>query len=171
MANYTEGPYLSFPKGATRSATFRQLQDACAAAQAILGDGYLLQPEAITNGGFCFVDWPGKRVDAYKSVRFDFENWPWLRDGVVDGDANYIAEVAASTFGPVWGNQIPTLLKAFYGAPVFTTTELQAVMSSLASCYQGCRIVKMPSNRALQRDFNKNKTSPSLCDYRYRPPR
>lgn len=164
MANYIDGPYLSFPKNALRSATFKQLQDACVVAQEILGDGYVLQPESISHGGISFVDWPGKRVDAYKSVRFEFMNWPWLRDGEVDGDDNYIAEVAALTFGPHrHGNKITTLLKAFYGAPAFTTTELRAVMSSLASCYEGCKIVRMPSNSKLQMDFNKNKINPSLC--------
>ena len=161
MANYMDGPYLKFPKGAVRSVTFQQLQDSCVSAQAELGDGYVLQPEAITEGGICFVDWPGKRGDGYKTVRFINLGGPWpeLRDGEVFGSVEYIAKTATSTFGPERGNSLYTLLKAFYGAPVFTTTELQAVMSSLASCYEGCKIVRMPSNSKLQRNFKDNKHS------------
>jgi hypothetical protein len=164
MATYMGGPYLSFPKGAKRSATFQELNGACAAAQALLGDGYVLQLEAISEGGIRFVDWPGKQAYGYKSVRFlslaartsngkTTKSWPWLRDGEVAGTAEYVASVAASTFGPDDINKFYTVLKAFYGAPVFTTTEIQAVMSSLASCYEGSKIRKMPSTRTLQRNF------------------
>ena len=165
MANYVNGPYLSLTKGAVRSATFQQIQDACAAAQAKLGDGYVLQPEAITDGGFKFVDWPGKKGGAYKSVRFDFQNWPSLRDGEVFGSAEYVAEVGRLKLKAYpHGNKIYTLLKAFYGAPVFTTTELEAVMSALAACYEGCTIKKMPSNAKLLRDFKQNRRHPELMD-------
>jgi hypothetical protein len=162
MANYTVGPYLFFPKGAARSATFQQIKGACTSAQEMLGDGYVLQPEAITEGGICFVEWPGKRRGEFKTVRFitlGGSRWPNILNGEVSGTDEYVAGVAEDTFGPDRDNKIATLLKAFHGAPVFTTTELWAVMSSLALCYEGCRIMRMPSNIKLQRNYKAHKTT------------
>jgi len=155
---------LYFPKGSTRSATFQQLEDACVAAQAKLGDGYVLVPDY--GEGVEFFDWPNKRGSGYKTVRFlSFigEDWPCIRDGEVFGTDSYVAEAKGREFGPKNGNRITTRLKAFYGAPVFTKTELDAVMSSLASCYDGCKIIRMPSNAKLQKYFKDNRKSHELC--------
>lgn len=87
------------------------------------------------------------------------DNWPMLRDGEIFGNAEYAAEVETQTFGPESGNKLTTLLKAFYGAPAFTTTELQAVMSSLALCYENSRVGGVPNDKKLQNDFERNRES------------
>ena len=80
-----------------------------------------------------------------------------LRDGEIFGNAEYAAEVETQTFGPESGNKLTTLLKAFYGAPAFTTTELQAVMSSLALCYENSRVGGVPNDKKLQNNFERNR--------------
>lgn len=166
MANFMDGPSLYFPKGSKRSATFQQIQDACVAAQAKLGDGYVLKLKNVSCG-FQFIDWPNRRGHGFKVVNFYglVGRWPCTQDGeghypeVLETDS-HVAETADFEFGPWRRIRIKTFLRAGKGAPVFTTTELDAIMSSFASCYDGCMITKMPSDAKLQKDFTKRKIRP-----------
>ena len=153
MANYMPGPLLRFGKGAPRSTTFRDIQDAAVAASARLGKGYLLEPEEITEGGFMFTEWPGMQPGQYKTVRFHgFRRWPFLENDAVKGGAS-----AAATILKVRdGNDLGLYLKAFHGAPVFTRAEVVIVAESLAACFDDCRIVRVPSDSRLRGDYKRN---------------
>ena len=156
MANYTNGPCLKFPRKASRLATFQQIQDACTVASARLGNGYRLEPEAITEGGFLFADWPGKQPGQYKSVRF-FNlkgRWPTISNGTAGNGPTGMA----SSIGPDSRNRIALFLKAFYGAPAFTRAEVVAVAESLAACYNGCRVTHVPSDKQLKREYSADMT-------------
>jgi hypothetical protein len=149
MANYMSGPALTFNAKAVRTSTFEQIERACKAANARLGSEHRLEPEAIVEGGFVFVDWPGKQPGQYKTVRFSFERWPFVSDGTA-------AEGPTGTtmvLGPRDRDRISTHLKAFHGAPAFTRNEVTAVANALAACFAGCRVVRVPSDKALRSDY------------------
>jgi hypothetical protein len=166
MANFMDGPSLYFPKGSKRSATFKQIQDACVAAQAKLGDGYVLKLRN-SRCGFQFIEWPNRRGHGFKVVDFFglVGRWPRTEDGEVLETDSDVAETAGLQFGPWRRKRITTFLKS-KGAPVFTRTEIDAIMSSFASCYDGCMITKMPSDAKLKKDFSKRKIRPEGRVYR-----
>ena len=159
MANYMSGFELRFPTGASRLASFRDIQEACAKANERLGSGYVLEPEAITEGGFSFVSWPGKQPGQYKCVRFYFAvgKWPSITNGeAAEKDMD-------RQLGPDTRNRLDTHLKALYGAPAFTRAEVVAVAEALHACFPGSRLVCVPSEARLRNDYKSNARSASLC--------
>ena len=156
MANYMRGPHIKFPKKASRDAHYNAIRNACVIASSELGDGYNLKPEPITEGGILFVDWPGKKENnkGYKSVRLNMR-WLWINE---DGSpSNSLNNNPDAPVGPnSYNDRMCTFLKAFYGAPCFTRTELNAVCNALSNCFPGSKVVLMPTDASLQKDYQSN---------------
>jgi hypothetical protein len=123
-----------------------------------LGSDYVLEPEAITEGGCSFVSWPGKQPGQYKCVRFSFAvgKWPWITNGEAK------EEDMDRQLGPDTRNRLGTYLKALYGAPAFTRAEVVAVAEALHACFPGSRLVCVPSEARLRRDYKSNARFASL---------
>lgn len=126
---YTHG--LLFISKTKRQITKHDIYLLCLKLQEKLGAGYKIMPEAITEGGIEFVDYPNKKKDEYKSMRMrsscngvgrrgwtqipmDFK----LEDWKNNNDSLY------TLFEGEKKLQISTFLKAFHGAPVWTKEEL-----------------------------------------------
>lgn len=159
MANYMNGFSLNFPTGAARRASFRQIQQACAEANERLGSDYVLELEAIKEGGVKFVAWPGKKPGQYKSIRiyFGYGKWPWITNGEA------AEEDRDRELGPDTRNRLGVFLKAFYGASAFSRVEVVAVAEALQSCYPGSRLVRVPSEASLRRNYKSNAGSQGLA--------
>lgn len=162
MANYTSGFSLHFPPRAERLASFRRIRLACAEANERLGSDYVLEPEAIVEGGVNFAVWPGKQPGQYKCVRIFFHvgKWPWIKNGEAD------EEDMNRKLGPDERNRLDTKLKALYGAPAFSRAEVVAVAEALQACFPGSRLVRVPSEASLRRDYKRNAAYPSLSGAR-----
>lgn len=127
----TNGPSFYMRQDVTKAIMFRIVEE----FQKLLGPGYVLDLEPITEGGIVFRNWPGKDPEdksAYKSIRLCFPPfaWPriepektlleWARDETV-------ILPCKSEYGikKEWN----TFLKAYCGAPCWTLDELNALSS------------------------------------------
>ena len=156
MAHYLHGPELCFGRKVPASTTLGRIRRACGVAMEQLGEGYVLEPEGISEGGVVFASWPGKKDrGAYKSVRFHgLRNWPFLQD---TSDDTPIELDGSRT-------HLDFFLKAFYGAPPFTVHELAAVASAIADCFADASVKKMPSADVLRRAYaSARRDIPDLC--------
>ena len=144
MAHCIRGPVLSIGRGAATQTTLGCIRAACRAAAEQLGTGYAIEPEAICEGGVRFACWPGKADDdSYKSMRFHgLYGWPLLNGNACDATPLHVEDARLDFF-----------LKAYYGAPPFTVSELEAVASAVAGCFAGSTVERMPSAVALERAY------------------
>ena len=99
--------------------TFGQLKEMCVLMSQEL-PGYSFSPEKISEGGVEITNWPGKTSErAFKTFRLlSTRNYPWVDDSTPDD----------SIFTMPHGDKryFNVKLKAFYGAPPFTTDEMMA---------------------------------------------
>ena len=99
----------------TNAWTFREFKEMCKQLAEEL-PGYRFAPEAIGDGGLEITDWPGKKPHEYKSFRLLATNYPWISDKTPD----------TASFNVYSDTGLFITLKAFYGAPRFNVSELQA---------------------------------------------
>ena len=92
-----------------------QLRQICTDLEETL-PGYRFRVEPISGGGIEFVDWPGRESEnSYKTIRFSSSRgFPYCGPDTPDETQFYLSQ-----FG-----KIHFFLKAFDGAPSFTTDEL-----------------------------------------------
>lgn len=140
VCTYTS-PRMSFT--IDRPYTTRDLAHLCDLVAEKTYNAIQIQPEGVTEGGLLFVDWPGKRYNMYKSMRFVLLDgnihWPWITPDTYDNWKN--PEIPSENiFTPYKSDsmdnktpktRIAFFLKAFYGAPCFTQSELMIVASCL----------------------------------------
>lgn len=122
---YAEGPTYETEK----NFTYDDLIQVCEELTKVLKTTVI--PEGIQEGGLLFSDLP---YGQYKSFRFrsPFGTWPFI-------SKNWMEEAQKTPDVVIWPvrtnpwtktikpNRIGTFLKAFYGAPTWTTTELNAI--------------------------------------------
>lgn len=97
------------------------------------GPGYSFEPEPITEGGIKMTNWPGKTETQFKTFRIQIVqgtgNWPIIYPNQLDtwkhGD-----EVTIWSGDKIKGH---TCLKAFFGAPCWTTKELDHFLFAMAA--------------------------------------
>lgn len=126
------------------------------------GDGWSFEPEPIHEGGIEVVNWPGKEGKQYKAMRlcktrgmnYDQMPWPWIKDTwrerwtIVDkNDILFIGDVKAKRPLREWNS---TVLKAFYGAPAWTSEELGKIEKVFAKFnievnYKGSCVRRQPN--------------------------
>lgn len=145
----------------TADITTHTIVNLCIALENEFGDGYLFVPEAITEGGIEVADWPGRRSDEeYKTFRFsqqegEFGCWPsftetptatltaWWTD-----DARVIFPLDREKKNSARGS----LLKSFYGAPVWTVAELRKVAAAFEAVGLDCVRSTIPGARKLSEE-------------------
>jgi len=141
---YTLGPVVVFHRAFTTNDVVRL----CDELTASFGPGHVFDPEAITEGGIIMRAWPGKARGQYKTFRFSLRGtpvlWPLIDEGTLDRWRLLPPKVVYSK-----GLQ-PLFLKAFHGAPCWTTEELRI----LRGCFEriGFRVRGRPrgSGRLVQ---------------------
>jgi hypothetical protein len=109
------------------------------------GEKYIFQPEPIFEGGFKMVQFPGKKDKMIKTILYQERtqeckciNWPWSKsDTVVKRKDDLI---------PL-GFYSDTILKAFYGAPIWTVEEIRLFSETLLK--YGIKCTKLPSEKQL----------------------
>ncbi len=113
---------------------------------------YLFKPEAIDEGGIQMVNFPQKTAKMYKTFRHHINlgtsgnyiqvNWPWITEESLkkwkDSNDLLIPEKSRAT----------TVLKAFYGAPIWTLKELKIFKEILSEF--GIKCVNCPKARDLK---------------------
>lgn len=120
----------------------------------VFGDGWVFEPEAISEGGIVIKNWPGKTREMYKSMRFFYRDpktgqfsWPTVT-------LEYYQEWEQSD-DIVWSplslrprkDWCVTRLKAFRFAPPWTVQELRKIETVLNDF--GIVTRKIPSQRSL----------------------
>jgi hypothetical protein len=96
--------------------TYGQLRQLCAQMQMAM-PGTAFRPEAITESGVEFADWPGRAANEYKTFRFlTATGVPWIGEGTPDGASFCLSNDQG---------RVSLKLKAFHGAPAFSDDELQ----------------------------------------------
>jgi hypothetical protein len=104
---------------------------------------YIFEPECITEGGIVMKSWPGKKEEQYKTMRIWFSkapggSWPFVDNPMelwhddmlpILNIETYNREYLGTSFSsrkPKRSKKEPihTFLKAFRGAPLWTTKEL-----------------------------------------------
>jgi hypothetical protein len=151
------GPYFF-----KRVVTTEDVFNLCVELEATFGPGYVFLPEPITEGGILMESWPGKLPEHYKSMRFHakkpecferingrwpiidqnnpsrtLEDWGSSNPEVIWKDEREVINQYGSGRGKtkfalgsgVW---LDTFLKAYYGAPCWTVSELSLV----AACFE-----------------------------------
>lgn len=121
--------------------------------QGDFGAGYRFTPEAITEGGILFVDWPGRREGEYKTLRICLHgsgDWPWVSDLTLDewrtGPEVVLWRIDRDLNRFLEGG---TFLKAFYGAPCWTPVELRRFRDAFLAAGVKC-LKKIPSAKKLR---------------------
>ena len=106
--------------------TTKKLATLCEQLEASFGPGYKIRPEPIVEGGIYFTDYPGKEPDHYKSMRFDLRGYPCVSDTALDEWKKGPDRVLCQDV-----KGMPTKVRAFYGAPLWTLRELETVRDRL----------------------------------------
>ena len=76
---------------------------------------------------------------------------------VAQTKAPQLIQILHAPVGPnSYNDRMCTFLKAFYGAPCFTRTELNAVCNAVSNCFPGSKVVNMPTDASLQKDYQSN---------------
>jgi hypothetical protein len=158
MAHYMDGPSLQLPKGTSTIVSFGDVLKACGAAKAALGEGYVVLPEPISEGGMVFYRYPGYHESGCKTIRFSSaRDFPWISN---PEDFKRLKDTRFELAR--WGRgKVSTFIKSFEGAPGFTRSELDAVMNALnQQCFDGRARVMMPqksfSDAALSKSYLAN---------------
>ena len=147
IRTYCEGPYLNISRDITK-ADFMTVCDQMGCC-----------PEAISEGGFHYINIPG-----YKSVRLHLssavrvlkrrngiwslysrgidrvenpDQWPWIDEEKISPEWRASSDVIIHA-----GQRVGTTLKAFGGAPAFTKKELDDWKAAFESI--GIEISKLP---------------------------
>jgi hypothetical protein len=127
MRTYCFGYHLKL----NQDVTFGCIRRVCASLNVAFGPGHEFVPEAITEGGIKWVNWPGKTEGMYKTMRFQTEvnAYPAMHDP----DGTNVADeyVAYPKVSKV--TKLATVLKAFGDAPMWTMKELRVFAASLES--------------------------------------
>lgn len=143
LVTYTSGYNLKV----TRSITTHDLMHLCDRLQAVFsakfGGEYVFQPEPISDGGVEWIQWPGKAGEQYKTMRIRFQQYCWVpqdveelraQDPVIIHQLYHKIRLTNATreqylqqpdsFTIERSQKLSTFLKAFEGAPQWTTAEL-----------------------------------------------
>jgi hypothetical protein len=161
---YTEGPHILFNKSLTKNdyvLLCKELNTKFNDYFKCKNDEYQFEPEAITEGGICFVNFPGKTSKMYKSMRHSlyereynplvtFRNnfkWPIIDPNVMDiWDEDYSELIGKGYYGF-------TFLKAFYGAPVWTLDEINLFQQVMKK--YGVKLTHLPRKTDLSSEAGK----------------
>lgn len=167
ITTYTRGPAYYV----TRSVTDKDLVEVCR----LLGDAfcqrygrrYAFRPEAISEGGIEWLEWPGKQDDQYKSMRLRFHQYPQV-DKIngptelllhcIPPETDHTIEaiskarlrrhcVAQRRMERMQRSKLASFLKAFGNAPAWTIEELDL----FASCFGhvGILVKRVPKASSL----------------------
>jgi hypothetical protein len=115
------------------------------------GPGYSFAPEAISEGGILFADWPGRQEGEYKTLRIQlFESgsaWPYISDTTL---TEWRAGLETIIFRKGCNKYLQggTFLKAFHGAPCWTIAELRSFRDAFAHAGITC-LEKLPTEKSL----------------------
>ena len=105
----------------------------------VFGDGWVFEPEPISEGGIVIKNWPGRTTEMYKSMRFHYsiegQHWSWPTIFLEDP-----CEEWRGSIDVVWPALSPrvrkdwctTFLKAFNFAPAWTVAEITTIAGVLA---------------------------------------
>jgi hypothetical protein len=115
------------------------------------GPGYSFAPEAISEGGILFTDWPGRQEGEYKTLRIQlFKSaiaWPYISDTTL---TEWRAGLETIIFLKGFNKYLEgrTFLKAFHGAPCWTLAELRSFRDAFLRAGISC-LKKLPSEKSL----------------------
>lgn len=152
---YCPGPRFSSPAPITT----KTIVDIVDRLNERFGDGYVFNPEPITEGGIEMTTWPNAVQDlnaykTFKTFRFHIEprscgGWPTIRSTTMD-------QWRSNPPAVIWAD--PKLrgcvfLKAFHGAPVWTCDEVTIVMEVLTSVGLKCVKSSLPSNKRMKTKY------------------
>jgi hypothetical protein len=113
---YTQGP--CFKSGCLTTKTIVEI---CQDLETHFGEGYRFRPEAVSEGGIIWDDFPGKTGNMYKTCRFGIyqPKWPWITPTTFqewqDTEDKQICNMKNNH----------CFLKAFDNAPAWTMREVE----------------------------------------------
>ncbi len=128
FCTYHEGPSLS----TTRPITTHTILGIIQSLKELFGDEYDFEPEAISEGGILWTRYPGKEGKAWKTLRLRIDTgakrWPWIVPGTLQlwrvGGPETIWPLDPAKEKRRASLKGSTFLKAFLGAPCWTTEEV-----------------------------------------------
>ena len=128
ISTYTRGYSLI----AIKDISSKDISELCRFLNVSFGDGYLFEPERITEGGILMKQWPNKGDIMYKTMRMSFgingSKWPWISTHDPTNEYTILDKTICTH-----GTEISTFLKAFHGAPSWTIDELRKFEQCLSS--------------------------------------
>lgn len=165
ITTYAEGPEYII----TRTLTNKDLLAVCKLLDEAFSREYAgtcsFEPEAITEGGIEWVDWPGKQPEHYKTMRLRFRHYPFvdrlyddqeIKLHWMDGDNEHAYQKAYPGYKRTYTKtqrkasaRLRSMLKAFDDAPAWKTRELDI----FAQCFQqvGIEVKRKVTAKSLKR--------------------